>query len=138
MTPPNSLLERGEGEDSSSRTPRVSPQAGLLPCPFCGDSALLQGLGEHNVTCTNCNVLTPDFATAVEAIEAWNRRCDAHDLVAALERIVRIRDWNHDEAADAEREYRNAAEQCRAALANAAREPASRGEAENNQSEVSK
>ncbi len=58
----------------------------LEACPLCGDSALLQGLGGHNVICTNCNVLTPDYATAAEAIAAWNRRsspCDGMGVVHA-------------------------------------------------------
>ena len=60
----------------------------LLPCPFCGGEGELctyYGGGEHNETvhtvmCDNedcpMNVLTPDYLTEAEAIEAWNTRAE--------------------------------------------------------------
>lgn len=68
----------------------TSPAPRLEPCPFCGDSALLQGLGEHNVICTNCNVLTPDFPTAEEAIAAWNTRPDTAARAEAREAAIEV------------------------------------------------
>lgn len=87
---------------------RVSaPQSELLPCPFCGDSALLQGLGAHNVICTNCNVLTPDFDTAAEAIAAWNRRSPASPEVTE-EGLVKAILWAvHDVPLPADEPNRN-------------------------------
>jgi Lar family restriction alleviation protein len=50
----------------------------LLPCPFCGDSATLSGLGGyHEVECTNCNVITRYSRSRAEVIDAWNQRTPA-------------------------------------------------------------
>jgi Lar family restriction alleviation protein len=50
----------------------------LLPCPFCGDSAILGGLGGfHEVECTNCNAITNYTKSEAEAVALWNQRVDA-------------------------------------------------------------
>ncbi len=49
----------------------------LRPCPFCGDSAILSGLGGFfEVECTNCEAITRYTRTEGEAIAAWNQRYD--------------------------------------------------------------
>jgi Lar family restriction alleviation protein len=60
----------------------------LLPCPFCGDSAILGGLGGfHEVECTNCNAITNYTKSEAEAVALWNQRVDAaRDGAVAAER----------------------------------------------------
>lgn len=57
----------------------------LLPCPFCGNEALLLGGGEYEgiqqgytVECHNCSATTAYFGAdnMQEAIEAWNTRAE--------------------------------------------------------------
>lgn len=57
----------------------------LLPCPFCGNEALLLGGGEYEgiqqgytVECHNCSATTAYFGAdnMQEAIEAWNKRAE--------------------------------------------------------------
>lgn len=51
----------------------------LQPCPFCGgDASLLSGTEDHEVVCSNPDCaaafVARSFASAEEAISAWNRR----------------------------------------------------------------
>lgn len=71
------------GADMSE--PKLEP---LKACPFCEDSAILQGLIERYGICTNCNVRTPDFETAAEAVAAWNCRAAAPPTEAQVERAA--------------------------------------------------
>ena len=72
----------------------------LLPCPFCGGEAELNGRnGEYYVDCNlqygNCACIptTWGFETEEEAIEAWNTR-------NPIERIVKKLEEKADEAHD--------------------------------------
>lgn len=61
--------------------------AELKPCPFCGGEAHLieySVIGfpvEYGVKCEKCSAMTyPKWITAMQAVEAWNRRVnDAAD-----------------------------------------------------------
>ena len=48
----------------------------LKTCPFCGGDAKISGHGMnfYNVYCKDCDVITQDYDSKQEAIEAWNRR----------------------------------------------------------------
>lgn len=62
-----------------------------------------------------CNpAILTEAADKIDQLQAARKRMEE-----ALRRIVRIRDWNHDDAGDARREYDNAADQARAALGEA-------------------
>lgn len=52
-----------------------------LPCPCCGGDAevyyideVAQELGEANVQCKHCFLMTPDCDSDTEAIRRWNAR----------------------------------------------------------------
>lgn len=49
----------------------------LLPCPFCGEIAELFYHTDtecYNIECLECECTLPEYATAGESIESWNRR----------------------------------------------------------------
>lgn len=57
----------------------------LKPCPFCGGKATISTdtVREYNtwetltfVKCTKCHVKTGYFGLKINAMIAWNRRCD--------------------------------------------------------------
>ena len=50
--------------------------AKLLPCPFCGGEATIDGvkIARAFVQCVGCDVETPEYGTAKKATAAWNRR----------------------------------------------------------------
>ena len=45
----------------------------LLPCPFCGGTAILSGLMEYSVECRDCHCQTIRTSSA-NAIALWNAR----------------------------------------------------------------
>lgn len=81
-SPPNHM-----GDDSSLRSDDAASHPALLPCPFCGENALLHEYAvrdgrsnwiEYRIMClgNDCNVdpVTHTFSNADEAIAAWNSR----------------------------------------------------------------
>ena len=47
----------------------------LLPCPFCGGEAEINGISEvHYISCKNCYAETRVYGSKAEAINAWNTR----------------------------------------------------------------
>lgn len=60
-------------------------KAALLPCPFCGVGGAFMD-AQWAVCCNNidCQASTTAFATADEAIAAWNRRVVPFELSAAI------------------------------------------------------
>ena len=47
----------------------------LLPCPFCGGEADIEGISElHYISCKNCYAETRVYGSKAEAIDAWNTR----------------------------------------------------------------
>ena len=86
--------------------------AGLLPCPFCGDvarhtkasDAWLERHYDFYVQCVSCKAQSPHFSAqdddshgaVTKAIEAWNRRPPAGHVVVPVEvkdRIVQFLGW---------------------------------------------
>lgn len=90
---------RATGEPVKAKAPEIAeekkPMPDLLPCPFCGETAELDGVGykgsadcyEVYVRCSGCSASTDgslvdqsgnnDEAYAIEqAVAAWNRRAD--------------------------------------------------------------
>ena len=73
----------------------------LLPCPFCGNEALLLGGGEYEgiqqgytVECHNCSATTAYFGAdnMQEAIEAWNTRTAAPSVVIETQELHNLKD----------------------------------------------
>ena len=49
----------------------------LLPCPFCGGEADIEGISEiHYISCKNCYAETRTYGSKGEAINAWNKRVE--------------------------------------------------------------
>lgn len=69
---------------------KIKLNEALLPCPFCGGKARVYyaptndeaGIPCYGVNCEECNVMigttkdgvTDFYRTAIEAVNAWNRR----------------------------------------------------------------
>ena len=60
----------------------------LKPCPFCGSrSVYVEQIGSgcyFNVCCCNCLANVPLSGSRETAVEAWNRRPNAKELVVSL------------------------------------------------------
>ncbi len=57
----------------------LSRHDGLLPCPYCGGSAIIREKEESGelvftVMCAECTASTASFDTPEDAAAAWNRR----------------------------------------------------------------
>ena len=71
---------------------------GLKPCPCCGSSAIgVGGLMSRRITCSSCELSTPDYLAPGNAAAAWNRRAAEATLEASnralaerlLQRVLR-------------------------------------------------
>jgi len=65
----------------------TTPDAAMLPCPFCGKTNVRVEAGEY-VHCTDCTADGPYFASdgdrSAEAIAAWNTRASQAHIAARL------------------------------------------------------
>jgi len=85
--------------------------ATLLPCPFCGDEALVQPTYDIDtnecdgffVWCSNydceCKPQTRDYQTEAEAIVAWNTRAER---TCHMEMAEGCQNWNSCSVCDAD------------------------------------
>jgi len=80
----------GEAEEDTDFTAVHEAEKRLLPCPFCGASAVINYVpphthgelagfmpdckGEHFIECTGCACAISGGSDLEEAISAWNKR----------------------------------------------------------------
>ena len=74
-------------------TPAANEVTPSKPCPFCGESAKVVGVGAWNkcsaVYCDNCEIYGPMMATKETAVFAWDRRPASAEAPARVDGLVR-------------------------------------------------
>ena len=67
---------------------KMSDGIKLKPCPFCGSRSVcieqIGGGGYFNICCRDCLANVPLSGSRETAVEAWNHRTNAKELVAKL------------------------------------------------------
>lgn len=62
----------------------------LLPCPFCGGEADIEGSEHHYIYCKNCFADTRTYGSKAEAIKAWNTRNYSEIPNSAKDKIPKV------------------------------------------------